>query len=64
MCCGLNSTIHSYNDKFMVTLLIAHVHTVNKNVTKVLPNPFVRFKLITKTIQLNPSEPKALAPNH
>ena len=36
------SVVTSY-DKFMITLLITNVDTVNKNVTKKLPKPFVRF---------------------
>ena len=64
MCCGLNSTIHSHNNKVTVMLLIAHIDTINKNVTRILSKPFVRFKLITDTIQINPSEPKALVPNY
>ena len=58
LCCGLNSTIHLHNNKFTVMLLIALVHTVNKNITKTLPKPFVRFKLITNSIQSNPISPR------
>ena len=38
----------------MVMLLVVHVHTVNKNVTRNLSKPFVRVKLITISIQSNP----------